>query len=159
MLGFSDSDWGNCQDTHRSVTGYVFQLGRGNTVTWQSKRQTTVALSSAEAETMAAVQASKEALWISHLLKQLQISVTLPIRIWVDNKSAIEILKNPVCLFRTKHMGIQTQFVRELVEDEILEFQYVPTAMQAADSLTKALTPAKMEEGRKQLGLVEIIQI
>ena len=55
-------------------------------------------------------------------------------------------------------MGIQTQFVRELVEDEILEFQYVPTAMQAADSLTKALTPAKMEEGRKQLGLVEIIQ-
>ena len=156
LLGYSDSDWGTCKDTHRSVTGYLFQLGKGNSITWQSKRQSTVALSTAEAETMASVQAAKEAIWIANLLKQLRITVGYPMRIMVDNTSAIEILKNPVSHFRTKHMGIQTQFVRELVEEEIIEFRYVPTELQVADSLTKALSPAKMEEARKFLGLVEL---
>ena len=69
------------------MTGYVFQIGKGNTVTWQSKRQGTVALSTAEAETMAAVQAAKEGIWISDLLLKLKIKVGLPLKIMVDNKS------------------------------------------------------------------------
>ena len=156
LFGYSDADWGTCKDTHRSVTGYVFQLGAENTITWQSKRQGTVALSTAEAETMAAVQAAKEGIWISDFMMQLKVKVGLPLKIFVDNKSAIQILKNPVSHYRTKHMGIQTQFVRELVEDEIFEFQYVPTELQVADVLTKALAPVKMEKALKMLGLVEI---
>ena len=128
-------------------------------MTWQSKRQTTVALSTAEAETMAAVQATKEAIWIAHLLKEIQTPVTLPMRILVDNTSAIEILKNPVSHFRTKHMGIQTQFVREMVEEGIVDFQYVATTVQAADSLTKPLAPAKMVVARRLLGIVSLAEL
>ena len=136
----------------------MFQIGKGNTVTWQSKRQGTVALSTAEAETMAAVQAAKEGIWISDLLLQLKIKVGLPLKIMVDNKSTIQILKNPVSHYRTKHMGIQTQFVRELVEEGTFEFYYVPTKLQVADILTKALAPAKVEKALKMLGLFELKQ-
>ena len=72
-------------------------------------------------------------------------------RISVDIKSTIEILKDSFCHLRSKHMGIHNKFVKELVEGEILEFQYAPTKMQVADCLITALTHAKMEEGRKQL--------
>jgi len=155
LKGFSDSDWGNCPDSFRSTTGYVFQLG-GNTITWQSKRQPTVALSSAEAETMAAIQAVKEGIWTRRVLREMNISAPYPLNLYMDNKAAIQIAKHPASHNRTKHIGLQTQFLREMVEQKFLSLYFVPTEKQKADALTKALPPIKVKISNAQLGLIEV---
>jgi hypothetical protein len=115
-----------------------------------------VALSTCEAEVTAEVHASKEAVWLSGFLKELKITVQKPIRIYTDNQSAISISRNPVLHARTKHMGIQMHYVRELIEQEQIEFSFVPTNLQLADALTKALPPSKMNAFKEAFGLKEL---
>ncbi|CAH9079836.1 unnamed protein product [Cuscuta epithymum] len=88
LRGYSDSDWAGCVDDRKSMSGLVFDLGSG-TVTWSSKKQETIALSSSEAEYVAAGSATKQALWISKLLTDLGCMQTESVELWCDNKSAI----------------------------------------------------------------------
>ena len=155
LVGYTDADWGGCKDSYRSTSGFIWTLG-GNPVTWQSKRQSSVALSSCDAETMAAVQCCKEALWLLEFLKELRINTTLPVTIYCDNQSTIRVIKDPRAHFRTKHIGIQTQFVRELIDTGIVEFQYLSTNKQLAEFMTKPLTGVRLEELKVALGLREI---
>jgi len=111
LVGFSDADWAGDQDDRRSTTGNVFLLG-GGAVSWLSKKQSTVALSTAEAEYVALSQAAQECVWLRRLLSDLGMDAT-PVVILEDNQGAIAIAKNPVDHSRTKHIDIRYHYIRE----------------------------------------------
>jgi transposase InsO family protein len=157
VSGYSDSDWGGCVDTRRSTTGYVYTLG-GGAISWNSKRQNTVALSSCEAEYVAAAQAAKEALWLRSLLGEIGVLQEWPIAIRTDSQSALGLMKNVGYTARSKHVDIQLHFVRETIVKEFLQFTYVNTEMQVADSLTKAVSKDKVEYCRKHMGVHALME-
>jgi len=138
FLVYSDSDHGRCRDTRRSVTGFVFYLA-GAPICWQSRQQPTVALSSMEAEYMAACATTQEALWLVALLKALGFQQSRPVKIQEDNQSAIAYSKNPTNHKYTKHIDTRYHFVREQVAANVIELQKVPSADNVADVLTKPL--------------------
>lgn len=141
LHGFSDADWASDVDDRRSCTGYVFML-ENCAISWASKKQPTVALSSAEAEYMALSSATQEAIWIRQLLGEL-IGVQQPIKIFVDNQSAINLAKNHMYSPRTKHIDIRHHFVREKLSNHVIDLEYIGTDQMTADNLTKAVKPDK----------------
>ena len=141
LTGYCDADYAGDTDTRRSTTGYVFVLG-GGAITWQSKRQQTVAASTTEAEYMAAAAAVKEGLWLRKLLIDLSIPINI-ISILADNQSAIKLLRNPISSLRSKHIDVIHHFARERVMRKEVAFRYVKTEDQLADCLTKALPTSK----------------
>lgn len=136
--GYSDADWGGDKDTRRSTTGYVFMLGTG-VVSWGSKLQQTVALSSAESEYMAACAAVQEAIHLRQLMGDLGYKQDGATVIYEDNQGCIALSANPVFHKRTKHIDIRYHFIRERVASGEVELRYIPTEEQLADLLTKAL--------------------
>ena len=154
LSGYTDSDFA-ADSTRRSTAGYVFGIGSA-AISWQSKRQPTVALSTCEAEYMGQTQAAKEALWLKQLLGEMRPheAGNLPaVVIFGDNQGAIALAKNPVYHSRTKHMGIQQHWLREVIRDGQVELEYVPTHEQVADGLTKPLPNEPFKAFRKALGL------
>ncbi|XP_057246814.1 secreted RxLR effector protein 161-like [Beta vulgaris subsp. vulgaris] len=109
--------WAGSIDDRKSTSGYVFQLGT-KTISWSSKKQATIALSSAEAEYVAATSAACEAVWLRRILDDLQQTSEEPTTIYCDNMSAIAMTKNPVFHSRTKHIEIRHHFIRELVDKQ-----------------------------------------
>jgi len=148
LHGFSDASWGNDVDTRKSTTGYVFFLSDG-VISWGSKKQSTVALSTTEAEYMALTEAAKEAIWLRRILSELGFTRQEPTVVYEDNQPAIALTNNPVHHGRTKHIDIKHHFVRSRVESQEIRVEYVPTDEMVADVLTKPLsgpTFAKMVE-------------
>eukprot|EP00253_Pinus_taeda_P025978 PITA_25978 len=122
--------------------GYVFTLGSGP-ITWVCKKQSAISLSSAEAEYRGAVEASKEALWLHQILSECGFQQQHLATLWCDNKSAIQLCKDPTRHQRSKHIELHMHFIRKLIHDHVLEVQYCSTNDQVADIFTKALTEAK----------------
>lgn len=152
LTGYTDSDWAGSIDDRKSTSGYVFQLGT-KAISWSSKKQATVALSSSEAKYIAATSASCEAVWLKRILGDLRQSTEDPTRIYCDNMSAIAMTKNPVFHSRTKHIEIRHHFIRELVEKQEIELQFCKTGEQLADIFTKAISTEKFIQFRRQLGV------
>ena len=152
LEGYSDADWAGDLDSRRSTTGYVFTLG-GGAISWNSKRQATVALSTTEAEYMALSSATQEAIWLRSLLKDLDALQQQPTVIYEDNQACIAVVKNPTCHSRMKHIEIRHHFTREKVEAHEVVLQYLETSKMAADILTKAIAKPKFEELRDLMGL------
>jgi hypothetical protein len=151
LSAWCDADWANDKDTRRSMTGYIFKLGDG-VISWQSKRQATVALSSTEAEYMSVSHAAREAAFLNQLLSESgykQYSITLH----CDNQSCIALSTNPAYHQRSKHIDIQHHFVREKVESGNITLTYVPGEQMIADILTKPLPRVKHEWCMEALGL------
>ena len=134
--GFVDSNHGRCIDTRRSVTGFIFYLGCC-VICWQSKQQTSVALSSMEAEYMAACAASQEAIWLVRLLKEFGCLFTKPISLMEDNQSCIYLSKNPGDFAKSKHIDTRYHFVREQVEAVNKILRKIDTKENLADIFTK----------------------
>eukprot|EP00268_Persea_americana_P015414 TRINITY_DN17101_c0_g1_i5.p1 TRINITY_DN17101_c0_g1~~TRINITY_DN17101_c0_g1_i5.p1 ORF type:complete len:525 (+),score=94.13 TRINITY_DN17101_c0_g1_i5:1509-3083(+) len=153
LSGFVDADWAGDVNDRRSTTGYCFNTGSA-AVSWCSKKQTTVALSSCEAEYMAATMATQECIWLKRLIQDLVSVFNLPVPIYCDNESAIKLAGNPVFHARTKHIETHYHFVREKVLTEDVELQKIQTEDQVADIFTKALAKAKLEVFRSALGVV-----
>lgn len=154
LQGYIDADWGGDFSSRKSTTGYVFLFGN-SAISWSSKLQKTVALSSCEAEYMALKEGIKEQIWLQSLYQQLGI----PYRndqttLYTDSQSAIALAKNPEHHARTKHIDIQYHFVRQNVQDTTVKLTYIPTTDQPADGLTKALDSTKFARFIRYLGLV-----
>jgi len=143
LVGYADSDWAGDQDTRRSVTGYVFVLC-GAAISWGSKLQPTVALSSSEAEYMAACYAVQEAVHLRLLLKSLGYEQQGHTVIFEDNQGCIYMSQNPVMHKRAKHIDIRYHFVRERVAQGVVKLEYIKTEDQLADLLTKPLLKARV---------------
>jgi hypothetical protein len=111
----------------------------GNLVSWRSKKQSVVSRSTAEAEYKAMTQGLCEILWVRNLLSELKVTRKGPSRLYCDNKSAINIVNNPVQHDRTKHVEIDLFFIKEKIDDNIIVLSYVMSGKQVADCLTKGL--------------------
>ena len=143
VVGYADADWASDKDTRRSVTAYLFKLG-GAAVSWASKLQPTVALSSTEAEYMSACAAVQEAIYLRLLLASLGYVQDGPTVIYEDNQGCIGMSQNPILHKSTKHIDIRFHFVRERVASEEVKLIYIKTQNQLADLLTKPLPKPQM---------------
>lgn len=133
LVGYADADWAR-DDDRRSTSGHLFKI-YNNTVIWKSKKQTTIALSTTEAEFISLCEASMEICWIVKLLKDLGISIEA-VKIYEDNLSTIKAIKNPDQK-RLKHMDIKFNFIKQKVEEGLINLEYINTQNQVADIFTK----------------------
>lgn len=154
LEAFVDSDWGACADTRRSTSGWLIKLARAP-ISWSSKRQRTVALSSTEAEYMAATEAAKEAVWLKRFINELAIPrMTIKtVTIQIDNNGAMKLTKNPEFHGRTKHIEMRHHFIRELIKEGHVDVARVPTRDNQSDILTKALPRPIFQELVTKMGL------
>lgn len=155
MTGYSDADWGSCTDTRRSVTGYCIYLGT-SLVSWKTKKQPTVSRSSTKAEYRAMASTTCELQWISYLLNDLQVTMKLPITLFCDSKSVIQITENPVFHERTKHLDIDCHVVRDRFKAGFLTPTHVSSKDQLADLFTKSLIPTVFRYLCSKLGICKI---
>ena len=158
LYGYSDSDWGGDCNDYKSTTGYLFLLG-GTAVTWKSKKQSCVALSTAEAEYMALSSAAQEAIWMRELNSDLGNPQSQPTLVYEDNQSAIAMTKNPQFHGRTKHINIKYHYVREQVSKDKICLEYCPTEDMLADALTKGIGPEKFEKLRSLYGMCNPVSL
>lgn len=125
----------------------------GGAVSWRSKLQTTVSLSTTEAEYIAGVEAGKEIKWVRNLLQELGYGVSGESPLFMDNQSAIQVSKNPEHHGRMKHLDLAHFWLRDEVAKGSIQIEYVPTQEQLADILTKPLPRPTVERLRSQMGL------
>ena len=128
---------------------------RATAVSWQSRKQRSVILSSAEAEYMAASLAACEAIWMRKILVGLFGSYLEPTVIYCDNQSCIKLSANPVFHDRSKHIDIRYHHIRDCVQRRIMLLSYIPTKDQDADILMKVLTRSKFEYHRGRIGVAD----
>lgn len=129
LRAFADSDWASCLDSRRSTTGFCVFLSNA-LVSWKTKRQTTVSRSSAEAEYRALAVASCELVWLSHLMADLQLPVSLPAILFCDNETAVHIATNPIFHERTKHIEVDCHFTRDKVMDGFIKLLPIRSRLQ-----------------------------
>ena len=156
-VGFSDADWAGDVNDRKSTSGYVFQIN-GGAVTWRSKKQGCVALSTAEAEYVALSSAAQEAVWLRQLMSELGSPPTTPTKVFEDNQSAIAMSKNPQFHGRAKHIGIKHHFIREQVGSKIIKLEYCPTEQMVADIFTKGLSRELFCRLRDKAGIIPMNQ-
>ncbi|EEB89105.1 hypothetical protein MPER_12841, partial [Moniliophthora perniciosa FA553] len=153
FVTYCDSDLGGNRDNGKSTTGYILKLGSG-AVSWSSKLQPMVTLSSTEAEYIAAVAAGKEIKAMRNLLEELGYQSQQPAKLLIDNQSTIKVAKNPEHHGRMKHLDRHYFWLRDKVVERVITPEYLPTDANIADLLTKALGRPKVVEFRKGMGLV-----
>nr|VWO99127.1 Uncharacterized protein [Ganoderma boninense] len=157
LAGFTDADWGTSDDTRHSVCGYVYNLD-GGAISWSAKQQNVVALSSTEAEYIGITHAAKEAIWLRTLLADLVHPdfATLAVRLYSDNKGAMDLARNNAFHARTKHIAIRYHFIREAVERGDIDLGYRRTEDMPADIFTKPLSRVRLEHLRSLFGLLTL---
>ena len=133
---FCDSDYAGDADTRISVTGYCLFL-MGVPVSWNSRSQKSVTLSSSEAEFVALSEAAKEVKFVVQVLQSIGIKVELPVIVRVDNVGAIFIAENVTMSQRTKHIDVRYHYVREFVKDGFVKIIFIRTRENTADVFTK----------------------
>lgn len=152
-VGFSDSDWGGCQVSRKSTSGYVFFIA-GGPVSWRSKKQTITALSSCEAEYIASSDAAKEAIWLKRLTQDITSEKSqLPVMLYLDNQGAKDTAYNSGINHRNKHIDIKYHFVREAIQNNKVQLKWIPGETNVADILTKPLDKVKFQRFVSDLSL------
>lgn len=161
IIGHCDADWAGDPDQRRSTTGYVFHA-QGGAISWQTRRQPTVALSSTEAEFMSMVAAIQEALWLKRFEREMFPEAPKSIILYCDNQGALHLAKNKNYHARTKHIDIRKYFIQDNLfiedgkEDDIkIKLVYKPTNEMIADVLTKSVNSVKLNKFMPELGLTE----
>jgi hypothetical protein len=151
LCGFVDFDMAGDIDSRKSTTGYVFTLG-GAAISWVSRLQKIIALSTTEAEYGAAIEACKEMTWLRSLLNELEHK-QVDCRLQSDSQSAIHLANNSAFHSRTKHIDIRYHFIRTMLEEGSFKLEKIHTNKNPADMLTKSLPKEKLEFCSASLGL------
>ena len=143
LYGYCDADWSSDRDDRKSISGYCFFINQKSAaVSWASRKQQTVSLSSAEAEYMAVSSACQETQFLANIVKEI-LGWTGTIIINEDNQACIAMAKNPQFHRRTKHIDIRHHYIRDLVANKLIELVYCSTELMVADLLTKGLNKIK----------------
>ena len=150
LIGYADADYAGCVDSRRSTTGFFFMLN-GGPVSWHCKLQSTVAMSTTEAEYMSLSTSASDAVFLRGLLKHMTFEQKEPTTIFEDNFGCECLTKDEVLHTRTKHIDIRYHKIRELVKDGTVAIESCPTEEMVADILTKLLTKPKFEDFRARL--------
>jgi len=135
------------------VSGYVVFF-EGSLISWKSKKQGTVSLSSAEAEYRSMRRVVAELSWITRLLAEFNVNSIVPVPVHCDNQAAIYIARNPVFHERTKHIELDCHFVREKLMAGLITLHYVLSQTQLADVLTKPLSGPSYRDAIRKLGVL-----
>src|SRR5258705_689288 len=151
FIAFADADWAGDKISCKSVTGFAILLA-GGAVSWVSRKQKTVALSSTGAEYMAISDTCHQIIWIESLMQELSFPIT-NIDLCCDNQGAIFLASNPAQEHRSKHIDIRYHYIRECVEEKKVSLTYIPTTDQVADLMTKNLSYEKVKLFRQSLNI------
>eukprot|EP00253_Pinus_taeda_P004089 PITA_04089 len=152
LTGFSDSNWVGIVNDRQSIIGYPVSIGSG-VITWSSKEQNTLSLSSVEAEYQAMCAATCEAVWLRRLLLDAGEEQKVATMIKCDNQSSIKLVNNPLFHKNTKHIDTQFHFVREKIQSKEIHIEYCNSCDNVADIFTKPLSRIKFELFREVLGI------
>jgi hypothetical protein len=155
LVGYSDSDHASDIDTSKSTSEILFFFGKC-LVSWQSVKQQLVALSSCEAEYIAASTALTQALWLVRMLSDLLSRDTGAVELRVDSKSALALAKNPIFHERSKHIRVRHHFIWDCLEEGSINASYINTKDQLADLLTKPLRRIRFLELCSKTGMIQI---
>jgi hypothetical protein len=150
----SDVDWAGDKSSLRSTTSYVFKYMEG-AISWRSRLQPMVALSSTKAEYRAITEAGQEALWLMKLMNQLETPIQMPLEMICDNLSAIHLAQNPIHHGCVKHVAIEHHWIREHVQDGTFKMKHVYTSNMIANILTKNLSKTPFSKFRNMIGLID----
>ena len=154
FVGYSDSDWVRDMDDRKSNTGFVFYMG-DTTFKWMSKKQPIVTLSTCESKYVAATSDVCHAIWLRSLLKELQMFQEEATKIFVDNKSALALAKNPILHDRSKHINTRYHFIRECIARKEVHLEFMKSHDQVADIPTKPLKYDTFNKLRALLGVIK----
>lgn len=156
LHGFVDADWASCALDRRSYTGFCFMMS-GCVISYESRKQRTVALSSTEAEYMALSEACKEAIYLQNVLEDLlKPNDSTPVCLYSDSQSSLKLAVNPLFHKRTKHIDVRHHFVRECVSNNKIKLEYVSTLDMPADLLTKSLCVNKHYKFLNSMGISKL---
>lgn len=154
LQGFVDSDWASDALDRKSYTGFCFMLS-GSAISWQSRKQKTVSLSSTEAEYTALSEASREAIYLRNLMHEIT-DVFNVIDLYCDNQSALKLASSSQSHNRSKHIDVRCHFIRDVVKNKFVKVKYIPTEEMPADILTKGLCHLKHYKFMNLLGIVSV---
>ena len=154
LYGFSDSDWAECRDDCKSIGAYCFLLADG-AISWSSRKQHVVSLSSTEAEYIALSQASTQAAWYRSLLSEIGFPLSAPITLHGNNKGSVDIANNPITGRGTKHIDTRFHYIRQCIEEKQIILSRLPSSDIVADTLTKPLPFDAFNRHRHSLGLID----
>ena len=154
LKGCSDADWANNTDERKSTSGYAFILS-GETISWCSKKQSCIALSTTESEYVVCSAAVQEAVWLRRVFQSLGVTTLAneAVLIYSDSTAALAYTKDPIYHGRTKHIGIRYHYIRDIVARGEVVLQHISTSKMVADPFTKAVTRDVFHTHARSLGL------
>ena len=152
FVTFADADYAGDVDSRRSTSGMVVKMGSG-AISWASRLQPVVTLSTTEAEYISATAAAQKILWLRNLFKEIGYEVEGASSLYLDNQSAIAVSRNPEHHGHMKHLDLHYYWLRDTVKSGVVDVKYIPTASMPADIMTKSLPKATVEGMRRMLGL------
>lgn len=152
MFGMADADWASCTLNRKSYTGYCFKFGN-SPVSWESQKQKTTAMSTAEAEYLALTEAAKQAIHLKALLNHIANNEQQEMLLYSDSQAALAICKNDVRSRKTRHMDLRVHFLKECAEIHHIKMEYMETGAMEADLLTKGLPGPRLKKLVQGLGL------
>src|SRR5258708_39825540 len=156
LTAYSDSDYAADPSTHKSISGAIFTLA-GGPISWSSKEQTLISLSTTEVEYVATAKACKEIIWFLHrLLHELGQDPTNPTNLFIDNHGTLLLAKNPMNHSHTKHIDVWHHFIQQCIAMKSVDAQQIPTANNPTDICTKSLGKQKIWHFRNLIGLSHV---
>jgi hypothetical protein len=154
LLAYTDNDYAGDLEDRKSTSGLLFMLS-SRAVSWSSKKQPVVTLSTTEAEFIAAAFCACQVVWLRRMLEKLDHASAGTTIIYCDNNSTIKLSKNPVMHGRSKHIDVRFHFLRELTQDEVVTLLHCRSQEQLADIMTKPLPRVVFEKLRTLMGVCE----
>ena len=154
VIGYSDSDFAGCVDSHKSTSGYIFMIA-GGAISCRSVKKTLTATSTMEVEFVSCFEATSHGVWLKSLISGLKIvdTISRPLRIFCDNSTVVFVAKNKKTGSRSMHIDIKYLAIRERVKDKKVVIEHISIELMIADPLTKGMPPFKFKDHVERMRL------